>query len=115
MKLGILNTSIITAYGSFEYKPISLDQARMLAYNALDPMITPDDGIISAVGHQSTAEIITELLQITVAVNRIQFSQRIGQSAIVFKLKGRAPEGTILDRDQIEMIGYEFGLLTRVA
>jgi hypothetical protein len=115
MQRAILNTSIITAYGSFDYLSISLDDAKLLVYNAQDPMIGPDDGILSAVGHQSTAEILSELLETEIPVNRIQFSQEIQQCAIVFKLKGRAPEGVILSREEIERIGYEFGLLTRTA
>lgn len=115
MQLAILNTSIITAYGSFKYQPISLDDAKLLLHDALDPMIGPDAGILSAVGHQSTADILTELLETEIPVNRIQFAQEVGQSAIVFKLKGRPPEGVILSREEIESIGYEFGLLIRNA
>ena len=107
MQLAILNTSIITAFGSFSYTPLSLGDAQ--------DMVALSDDVLSAVGHQSTAEILTELLDTDIAVNRIQFSQSVGQKAIVFKLKGRAPEGKILDREEIEAIGYEFGLLTRTA
>ena len=115
MLLAILNTSIITAYGEFKYSPISLEDAKLLVFNAMEPTIGPDEGILSAVGHQSTSEILTELLEVEIPVNRIQFAQEVHQSAIVFKLKGRAPEGVILSRDEIEKIGYEFGLLTRTA
>lgn len=113
MKLALLNTSILTAYGNFQYTSISLDDARMMAGTAIDPMQGPDDGLLSAIGHQSTAEILTELLGVEVPMNRIQFSQEVGQSAIVFKLKGRPPEGVVLSRDEIEAIGYEFGHLLR--
>lgn len=115
MRLAILNASTITVYGNFTYKAISLDQARMLAYNALDPMISPNDGILSAIGHQSTAEILTELLQIPIDMNRITFEHKVGQSAIMFKLKSRIPEGAILSREEVEKIGYKFGLLIRIA
>jgi Domain of unknown function (DUF1874) len=115
MLLAILNTSIVTAYGDFKYQAISLDDAKLLVFNANEPNIGPDAGILSAIGHQSTAEILTELLEIDVPVNRIQFAQEVNQSAIIFKLKGRAPEGVILSREEIEAIGYEFGLMTRTA
>jgi hypothetical protein len=115
MKLALLNTSVLTAYGSFTYAPVSLADAQLLAYNAAEPTIGPDEGILSAIGHQSTAEILTDLLEMPIAVNRIQLAQENGQSALVFKLKGRAPEGVILSREEIEAIGYEFGLLTRTA
>lgn len=115
MKLAILNTSILTNHGTYKYDPLSLSDAKHIVYDANDPMIGPDNGILSAVGHQSTAEVLTELLETPIAMNRIQFAQEIGQSAIVFKLNGRPPESKILSREEIEKIGYEFGLITRMS
>lgn len=99
--VAILNTSILTALGTFTLSELTLEQAQALTRGE----------IISAVGHQSTADILTELLQVNVPMNRIQFAQQPGQKAVVFKLNGRAPEGTILTREQIEEIGYSFQLL----
>ena len=55
---------------------------------------------------------MTELLGVDVSVNRIQFSQELGQVALVFKLKGRASEGVILNRAGIKDIGFEFKTMT---
>lgn len=66
---------------------------------------------MSAIGHQSTADILTELLDMPIPMNRILFQQEPGQKAICFKLKGRPEEGKILSREEIEQIGYEFKLL----
>jgi hypothetical protein len=104
--LTLLNTSILTAYGVYDYYAVSLEHARKLVLSA--------DELQSAIGHQSTAEILSELLGITVAVNRIAYVQSVGDTAIVFKLKGRAPEGKILSREEIEAMGYEFGVLMRI-
>jgi Domain of unknown function (DUF1874) len=109
--IAILNTSIITAYGEFKYQPMTLEQAA----TRLEGYIASNLGFLSAVGHVSTAQILSELFGVEIPVNRIQFAQEVGQEAIVFKLRGRAPEGTILGRDEIEKIGYEFGLLVRNA
>ena len=106
MKLAILNTSILTAYGSFDYSQVSLEEARQL-------VDAKGENIISAIGHQATSEILTELLGTNIPMNRIQFAQEVGQQALIFKLKERVPEGKILSREEIEEIGYEFGLLTR--
>lgn len=102
----ILNTSIITTYGSYDYEPIDLAQARLILAHGAPPFQ-------SAVGHQATADILTELLEVPVPLNRINYEQQIGERAVVFKLRGRPPEGSILNREQIETIGYDFGLLTR--
>lgn len=101
MKLALLNTTIATVDGVFEVKTITLDEAIKMAQNN-------SENIVSAIGHESTAQIMTELLGVNVPVNRIQFSQEVGQVALVFKLKGRAPEGVILNREEIEKIGFEF-------
>jgi hypothetical protein len=101
----ILNTSILTSFGDYRYRPVEVGQVRMM----LDK-----NEWQSAVGHESTAVILTELLGRPIPMNRMQYAQQSGEVAVVFKLKARAPEGTILSREEIEAIGYEFGTLERV-
>jgi len=105
MKLAILNTAILTSAGSYDYRPIPLTEAAGLVREM---------EIDSAVGHQSTAEILTTLLGREIPVNRQLFIQQPGQRALVFKLRGRAPEGVILTAKEIEAIGFDFFLLTRL-
>ena len=102
----LLNTSIITTHGQFSFFPATLEQVKELINKA-------DGNVQSAIGHQATADILTELLGIPVAVNRIEYRQQVGEQAIVFKLRGRAPEGAILNREEVEKIGYDFGLIER--
>lgn len=104
MKLAVLNTSILTNEGTFTLKDITLEQAKEL--------VTQNE-ILSAVGHQATADILTTLLETEVPMNRIQFAQEKGQKALVFKLLGRPEEGKILTEQEINQIGYKFQLLTR--
>ena len=105
MKLAILNTSIATADGNYALRTITLDEAQFLVNEA--------DGLDSAVGHAATAEILTRLLGVDIPVNRQQFAQQVGQKALVFKLSGRIPEGTILSLEEIENLGYELKVLER--
>jgi hypothetical protein len=100
----ILNTSILTNYGTFRYKKISLDDAKKLV----------KEGFQSAIGHDATANIISTLLNINCPVNRILYRQEIVESALVFKLKGRPKEGQILTEDELKKIGYEWGILIRI-
>ena len=90
--------------GSYTLSTITLDQARSLIAHR---------EIISAVGHQSTADILTTLLGREIPVNRIDFRQEREQAAIVFKLRGRPPEGAILSAEEVEAIGYDLKILDR--
>jgi len=102
----ILNTSIITAHGEYKYKPISLDTAKEMVQN---------NPFQSAIGHDSTSQIISTLLNIDCPVNRILYKQQTGEQALVFKLNGRPPEGKILTIEELETIVYDWGLLTKTA
>jgi hypothetical protein len=101
----ILNSSILTNFGSYNYEPLTLEESKTLISN----------GFESAVGHSSTCEILSSLLDTEVKLNRIQYSQKVGEIALIFKLKGRPEEGKILTVSEIETIGYEFGKLTRLS
>ncbi len=107
----VLNTSIITTHGEYKYEPLTLEGAlsimRDQAY-ATQP-------VQSAIGHESTAKIVERLLGEPMPVCREQYVQPVGAKAIVFKLRGRPPEGKILSAAEIEEIGYDLGLLTRLA
>ena len=103
-QLAILNTSILTTTGVYELQDITLEQARELVR---------ENEILSAVGHQSTADILTTLLGTEVPMNRILFEQETGQNALVFKLLGRPEEGKILTQQEIEEIGYKFQILIK--
>lgn len=102
--IAILNTSILTADGTYDLDTITLQKAKEMLQGA---------EILSAVGHESTAQILTELLGQEIPMNRIQFEQKLFQKALVFKLNGRPEEGKILSRQEIEDIGYTFKVLYR--
>lgn len=104
-KILLLNAAVLTANGTFRLSNISLDDVK--------EMLT-EENIMSAIGHSATADIMTELIGINIPANRIQAKQEAGQNAIIFKLLKRPEEGKILNREEIEEIGYEFLLLERL-
>jgi hypothetical protein len=104
--IALLNTSIATIDGTYTLETITLDQAKELIEGK---------ETISAVGHGPTARLMTDMLGIDVPENRIEFEQQPGQTALVFKLNRRLPEGKILSREEIESIGYVFKILVRNA
>ena len=102
----ILNTSILTNYGRYEYEKISVDEAKKMLHGSK---------FTSAVGHKSTADAITTILGHLVPMNRTQIKMNKNDQAIVFKLQKRLPEGVVINSlEELEKIGYEFGLLTRI-
>lgn len=103
--VAILNTSILASYGSYTYEPLTVAEAKAILAG----------GFISAVGHQATAEVLSEDLGITIPMNRITFTQQPEQRAIVLKLCSRPAEGVILTKEEVRKIGYNLALLTRTA
>ena len=104
MKIAVINSPIVTSFGNYAFFPIPIESAKILL-NSVE--------FSSYVGHKSTAETISRLLGKPVGFSRKELKQKVGQMAIVFKLKERAPEGKILTEKEVEEIGYEFGILYR--
>lgn len=109
MHFALLNTSIITADGDYQYRTITHTQALY----EVDLARRCGHTVVSHIGHESTAAIMTDLLGFPVTMSRAPYSQNVGEDALVFKLNGRPPEGRILSREEIEAIGYTWALLRR--
>ena len=105
MKIAVLNGPICTTFGNYTYFPIPIQSAKILI-NACE--------FSSYIGHESTAEIVSKLLEKPIGFCRKELKQKVGQMALVFQLKERAQEGSILTMDQIEEVGYTFGILYRL-
>lgn len=105
MKVGIFNGTVATTNGLYRVSDLSVDDAKR---------ILDKHGYISAIGHESTAKIISELMELDIPMNRINFAQEVGQKAVVFKLNRRPKEGSILSREQVEKVGYSFKLMERL-
>ncbi len=103
--VAVFNGPIVTTDGLYRIHTISVDEASKLLKNTR---------YISAIGHSSTAQIISEVLHVDIQMNRIQFKQKVGQKALIFKLNIRPKEGIVLCREEIEKIGYHFQLLERI-
>lgn len=102
--LYILSSTVITTPGlSYDSEFITVERARQ--YVADHPWR-------SAIGHTSTAEIASALLGRDIPVSRDTISMADGDLAVCIKLRGRAPEGVILSREEVEQIGYDLVLLS---
>lgn len=101
----VLNTPILTSYGEWRFEgPISLDQAKQKIEN----------GFLSAVGHDTSAQFLSQLLGVKVEMQRISVTMQVGDQALVLRIKSRLPEGKLLTHDEIKTIPYELGWLQRI-
>lgn len=105
MKIVFLNCSIMTTEGLFLKKKVSLEEVKKIIDDA--------DTILSAIGHESTATILSKLVDREIPVNRIKYEQNCNDLAIVFQLRARPHEGKILSQEEIEEIGYDFYIVKK--
>ena len=77
--------------------------------------ILTNNNFVSAIGHESTAQIISSVLGLNVPMNRINASfEEVGDLAICFKLNSRPKEGSILSLEDLQEIGFSWKLLERI-
>lgn len=103
--LYLLNTPILTSYGYYQFSgPISIDDIKEKL----------KDGFESAIGHSSTAEVLSQLLEQTITANRQTIKMQKGDLAVVFRLLNRVPEGAILSKEELSILPFEFSLIEKV-
>lgn len=106
MKHYLLNTPILTDYGNYEFKQIDVDLAKK--------MLQADE-YESAIGHESTAAVMADILETDIFVSRIQVKMETGDKAIVFRLLTRLPEGKVLTEQELKELPYELGVLKKIS
>lgn len=102
----VFNTTIVVNNGTYRLSDISVEKARE---------ILADGNFVSAIGHESTANIISTVLGIEVPMNRVNASfDNVGDLAVCFKLNSRPKEGSILSYEDLVEIGFSWKLLERI-
>ena len=101
----IINSPVITSFGSYDYKPTDV-----LAISQL----LSDQPFTSAVGHEETATLLTRLLGLTVPFNRITVKQEDGDIFVVIKPKTRLEINKVYSDIHVENIRYKLVLLNRL-
>jgi hypothetical protein len=68
----------------------------------------------SAVGHEATAKVLTELLGVEIPHNRITVKMKEGDAGIHFVLRTRLPEGKVLTLEELKALDFDM-VLSRVS
>ncbi|SFG06227.1 protein of unknown function [Desulfotomaculum arcticum] len=105
LPVALFNGTVATTNGLYSIKDIDAATAKRYI---------KQNGFLSAIGHEATAEVMSDLLGENIKMNRIQFHQQVGQFAIAFKLNIRPQEGDVLTRKEIERIGFSLKLMERL-
>jgi hypothetical protein len=66
------------------------------------------NGFVSIIGHESTAEVLSSLLGIAIPMNRSSIKLQKTDTLIVFQIRARLPEGKILSKEELENLPIEF-------
>lgn len=115
-KVYLLSAKVMPNFGSYDFSPISVTAVWDLL----------QQGYTSAVGHESTATAISTVLAsyagidyadgkgVPVPISRNAITMEIGDRAIIFSVKDRLPEGKIATIEELNQIGWEFGLSERI-
>ena len=69
------------------------------------------NGVLNAIGHQGTADLINSLCGADLKVNRVSIRVNIGDEIYIITLLQRLEEGKVLSKEEIEKM-YEEGKLT---
>ena len=102
MQTYILNAAVIPNYGQYRFSgPLSVIEARALL----------EDGFESAIGHDASAAILSQVLEREIPVKRQAIAMQPGDRALVFRLVDRLPEGAVLDVEQLRALRYELAKL----
>lgn len=105
LPVALFNGTVVTTNGLYRICDINVVEAKAL--------IKKHD-FISAIGHEGTANIMSDLLGVDISLNRIRFEQQVKQYAIVLKLNVRPAEGAILTKEEVIDIGYKLKLMERI-
>lgn len=102
----LFNTNIVPSPAVVRVETITREEARDIINK------TDSSNIVSAVGHEATANCLSEILGIEVKTNRINAQPVHYDAAITLKLNGRVEEGKVLSMEDMETMGYTLYLMT---
>jgi hypothetical protein len=102
----LLNTLIIPV--DFQRYPKVKATIRQASIEEVRQLLS--GGFVSAIGHQATATLLSQLLGIEVPFNRVTVKAEPGDILIHFVLRERIPEGKILTLEELQRLPFDFAV-----
>jgi len=104
--LYVLNSATLPLKEGGKY----LIKARQLSIQEASEMLKKEP-FTSAVGHEATAQMLSNVLGVTIPFNRVQITLQPGDKLLSIILKKRLAEGQVLKTvEELEQIGYTIWL-----
>jgi len=102
--LYILNSAVLPLKEGQQY----VITARQVSIQEVRDMLQKEH-YTSAIGHEATAKLLSNVLGVDIPLNRIQVQLQPKDRMLAFLLKKRLPEGVVLKTvEELEQIGYSF-------
>jgi len=70
--------------------------------------------LVSIIGHQGTADLVSAITGVTVEANRVNYSFLCDDVLLVVVLKGRIGEGVVMSQSEAERVGVDFWEVRKV-
>ena len=84
-----------------KFRRVTVEEARAIVREA-----AARGELVSAIGHESTARLLSELFGVEVPVNRASIWFNPGDQGIHFYVPTRLPEGRVLSLEELQKLGY---------
>jgi hypothetical protein len=107
MTIYVLNTLVIPIdFERYERVTVKIRKASVEEVRRL----LQSNQFVSAVGHQATAVLLTQLLGVEVPMNRITIKAQPGDILVHFVLKERLPEGKVLSYEELQQLAFDLAI-----
>lgn len=93
-----ISINMLTENSNLSFQKISKEEVKSLL----------NQGFMSIVGHEATAKIFSQILEIEIPQNRIHYSMEKEDILIVGCLNIRLPEGKVLTEEELKQIEINF-------